>query len=69
MEHLRTHPHVFARVESGDLELHGWVYHIASGDVHAWDAPASRWKPLLDDTLALSGAPQPSPVMREVRRA
>ena len=69
MEHLRTHPQVFARVESGNLELHGWVYQIASGEVQAWEASGSRWKPLLDDPLSLSGAPQPSPMIREVRRA
>jgi carbonic anhydrase len=46
LEHLRTHPCVFAHVQSGELELHGWVYKIESGDVHTWDASASRWAPI-----------------------
>ncbi len=69
MEHLRTHPHVFARVESGNLELHGWVYHIASGEVQAWDAAGSRWKSLLDDPIPLPTATQSTQNIREVRRA
>src|SRR5437763_673289 len=33
IENLKTHPSVAARVESGDLSLHGWVYHIGEGAV------------------------------------
>lgn len=38
LQHLRTHPYVAARVANGRLQLHGWVYHIDSGQVKAWDA-------------------------------
>jgi len=41
LKHLRTHPAVSARLEKGDLALHGWVYHIGSGKVTAYTA-ASR---------------------------
>ncbi|HEX4232189.1 MAG TPA: carbonic anhydrase [Bryobacteraceae bacterium] len=34
---LRSHPSVAARLKEGDLALHGWVYHIASGIVTAYD--------------------------------
>jgi carbonic anhydrase len=37
LKNLRTHPSVAARLEEGDLALHGWVYHIGSGQVTAYD--------------------------------
>jgi carbonic anhydrase len=33
LQNLRTHPSVAARLEQGDLALHGWVYHIGPGIV------------------------------------
>jgi carbonic anhydrase len=33
LKNLRTHPSVAARLEQGDLALHGWVYHIGPGIV------------------------------------
>jgi carbonic anhydrase len=38
LDHLKTHPSVAARLASGKLELHGWLYHIESGEVEAYDA-------------------------------
>lgn len=37
MQYLRTHPAVAARLSSGDIELHGWLYNIESGEVTAYD--------------------------------
>lgn len=37
LENLRSHPSVAARLDEGDLGLHGWVYHIGSGKVTAYD--------------------------------
>jgi carbonic anhydrase len=37
LESLRSHPAVAARLEQGGLALHGWVYHIGSGTVTAYD--------------------------------
>jgi carbonic anhydrase len=37
LKNLRTHPAVVAGLEEGSLTLHGWVYHIASGTVTAYD--------------------------------
>jgi carbonic anhydrase len=45
LENLRTHPSVIQRLADGDLGLHGWVYHIGGGEVHAWDAAAERFLP------------------------
>lgn len=47
LENLRTHPTVAARLEEGDLTLHGWVYHIGSGLVAAYDSAAQQFRPLL----------------------
>jgi carbonic anhydrase len=33
LKNLRTHPAVAARLEQGNLKLHGWVYHIGKGTV------------------------------------
>jgi carbonic anhydrase len=37
LKNLRSHPAVKARLEKADLTLHGWVYHIGSGAVTAYD--------------------------------
>ena len=37
LRNLRTHPAVAARLKEGDLALYGWVYHIGSGTVTAYD--------------------------------
>ena len=46
LDHLRTHPSVAARIARGELQLHAWVYHIRSGEVHAWDAEQGVYVPL-----------------------
>jgi carbonic anhydrase len=37
LNNLRSHPSVAARMAEGDLELHGWVYHIGPGTVTVYD--------------------------------
>jgi len=37
LKNLRSHPSVAARLEQGDLALHGWVYHIGPGTVTAYN--------------------------------
>jgi carbonic anhydrase len=36
LNNLRSHPSVIAAVESGDVQLHAWVYNIGSGAVTAY---------------------------------
>ena len=43
LQHLRTHPSVAAALARGDVELHGWVYDIRSGDVEAFDEADNRF--------------------------
>ena len=44
LKNLRTHPTVAARLEQGDLALHGWVYHIGPGTVTAYDEASGRFE-------------------------
>ena len=37
LQHIKTHPSVAARLAAGDVQLHGWIYDIKTGDVHAYD--------------------------------
>jgi carbonic anhydrase len=56
---LRTHPSVAARLEHGDLRLHGWVYYLGEGIVTAYDAGKEAFVPL----------ESPKPKLRAVRQA
>jgi carbonic anhydrase len=56
LDHLRTHPSVAARLANGRIQLHGWIYNIRAGEVHAWDAHRARYVPLEEYNLA---APRP----------
>jgi len=44
LKNLRSHPTVAARLEQGDLALHGWVYHIGSGTVTAYNETSRKFK-------------------------
>lgn len=48
LRHLKTHPSVAARLARGDLELHGWVYDIKSGDFSAWDEARGVFEPVCE---------------------
>lgn len=43
MQHLRTHPAVAARLARKELEIHGWLYDIATGHVSAYDEKSERF--------------------------
>ncbi|MEO1136160.1 MAG: carbonic anhydrase [Pseudomonadota bacterium] len=46
LDHVKTHPAVAARLKEGGLELHGWVYDIKTGEVHAYDERANAFIPV-----------------------
>ena len=46
IENLRSHPTVATRLEQGDLSLHGWIYHIGSGAVTAYDEESRQYRVL-----------------------
>ena len=37
LQHLRTHPAVASKIAAGEVNLHGWVYHIGNGEVTCHD--------------------------------
>ena len=43
LNNLRSHPSVAARLEEGDLALHGWVYDIGAGSVTAFDEESRKF--------------------------
>lgn len=48
LQHARTHPVVAARISSGELHLHGWMYEIESGEVYAHSEEAGMFVPLAE---------------------
>jgi carbonic anhydrase len=44
LRNLRSHPAVAARLEEGDLALHGWVYHIGPGTMTAYDETSRKFE-------------------------
>lgn len=43
LNHLKTHPKVAMRLAKGNLQLHGWVYDIKTGEVHAYDEKQNKF--------------------------
>jgi carbonic anhydrase len=58
LANLRTHPSVIARLEQGDLRLHGWLYDLGEGIVTAYDPDQAAFLPL----------ESPKPKLRAARR-
>lgn len=48
LENLRTHPVVAAGLASRNINLHGWVYKIETGEVFAFDPEQGQFVPLRD---------------------
>jgi len=49
LDHLRTHPSVAARLASGKIAIHGWVYDIESADIRVLDPDSRRFMNLQVD--------------------
>ena len=47
LANLRTHPTVAARLAEGNLTLHGWLYHIGTGKVTAYDHDQQKFLPTI----------------------
>ncbi|MBT6158104.1 MAG: carbonic anhydrase [Planctomycetaceae bacterium] len=54
LEQLRTHPSVAAALDSGSLNLHGWVYKFETGQVFGHDTQQGRFLPLEDTSFPAS---------------
>jgi carbonic anhydrase len=46
IDNLRTHPCVAEALARGDVNLFGWVYHIETGEMSAYDPALARFRPL-----------------------
>lgn len=44
LAHLRTHPSVAVAIAKGELQLHGWVYNIGTGEVLALNEAKARFE-------------------------
>lgn len=51
IQHLRTHPAVAAKIATGQVKLHGWVYNIESGDVLCYDEKTGKFE-TMDEAYA-----------------
>lgn len=58
LEHLKTHPCVASRLMRGTLRIHGWVYHIETGRMSAWDAQREQYLPIEEYSFA-NATPRP----------
>ena len=48
LKHLETHPSVAAKIAVDSLELHGWVYDIATGEVTCYSEQQQKFLPITD---------------------
>ena len=48
LQHIKTHPYVAAAMASNEVELHGWVYDIKTGQVTAYDEEVKNFIPVED---------------------
>ena len=44
VQHLRTHPVVAAKLATGKIEIHGWVYDIKSGNIRCCGRDSIEFK-------------------------
>ncbi len=51
IEHIRTYPFVAEMLAAGQLRLHGWVYHLESGQVTVHVSGRDRFVPLAEAML------------------
>lgn len=49
LRNLETHPCVAGAVSSGKLQLHAWIYEIATGHILAHDRSLRRFTPLVQE--------------------
>lgn len=54
MTHLAQHPSVVAERETREVNIHGWVFDIASGEIHSFNAETGKFEPILQRHEALT---------------
>jgi carbonic anhydrase len=56
LENLRTHPAVAAKLATGKVKLHGWVYKLETGEVFQYDPQRGQFLPLVEITSSAQPA-------------
>jgi carbonic anhydrase len=51
MHNLHANPAVYESVRNGQLDVHGWMYDIASGHIRRFDGDKGSFVPLISDDL------------------
>ncbi|AEA97355.1 MULTISPECIES: carbonic anhydrase [Alteromonas] len=51
IQHLRTHPAVAAKIATGQVKLHGWVYNIGTGEVLYYNTESGEFD-VMDESTA-----------------
>ena len=54
LNHLSTHPSVAAKLASGQLFIHGWVYDIETSAIRAYDAERGTFLPLDGEVVPMA---------------
>ncbi|MDH1055891.1 carbonic anhydrase [Aquipseudomonas alcaligenes] len=54
LNHLSTHPSVAAKLASGQLFIHGWVYDIETSAIRAYDAECGTFLPLDGEVVPMA---------------
>lgn len=57
LNNLSTHPHVAARLATGELNVYGWYYDIATGNVLQYDQDEREFLPFDGEVRAASTLP------------
>ncbi|MDZ4780890.1 MAG: carbonic anhydrase [Planctomycetia bacterium] len=57
MNNLSTHPYVAARLATGDLNIYGWYYDIATGQILQYDQPEGEFLPFDGEVRAAAPLP------------
>jgi len=59
IENLKTYPVIRSKLYQGKLQIYGWIYHLESGEVLAYDPETHAYVP--PQTQILDSASQPEP--------
>ena len=60
LNHLRTHPAVLAKLATGAVELHGWIYDIEHGTISAFDEETGQFVPAEERYAEFMKASEPA---------
>lgn len=68
IENIQTHPSVAARLQRGDLAIHGWVYKLSTGEVFEYSREEGRFLPLVEKSEPVLSVDQNSPARPQLHQ-